>query len=243
MIKTNLAVLMAERGLKIADVYEATGISKTTLMAISENTGKGIQYETVDKLCNYLEVSPSDFFVYAPYIFNIFDSSFNKAVGGSEYSHNLFCNIKKGESESNFDIGLFFTDGTNSDVSGDLLDDYYKDLSNYDLVIMFLFQHDNASFLKFYNSLQTQFKTTVKQDLFSAAINQINLGNITDVESMDNEKSVHISRPLSSLIKDKKTINVLFALSDDIVPGSGDECSNVYVEKVLKVKGEKILLK
>lgn len=69
MIKTNLAVLMAERGLKIADVYEATGISKTTLMAISENTGKGIQYETIDKLCNFLNVSPKDFFVYAPYIF------------------------------------------------------------------------------------------------------------------------------------------------------------------------------
>lgn len=60
---------MAERGLKIADVYEATGISKTTLMAISENTGKGIQYETMDKLCNFLNVSPKDFFVYAPYIF------------------------------------------------------------------------------------------------------------------------------------------------------------------------------
>ncbi len=28
MIKSNLAVLMAERGLKIADVYNDTGISK-----------------------------------------------------------------------------------------------------------------------------------------------------------------------------------------------------------------------
>ncbi|HHJ8663579.1 TPA: helix-turn-helix domain-containing protein, partial [Streptococcus pyogenes] len=43
---------MAERGLKIADVYEDTGISKTTLMALSENTGKGVQFDTVDKLCN-----------------------------------------------------------------------------------------------------------------------------------------------------------------------------------------------
>lgn len=73
MIKTNLAVLMAERGLKIADVYEATGISKTTLMAISENTGKGIQYETIDKLCNFFNVSPEKFFVYSPYIFKFHD--------------------------------------------------------------------------------------------------------------------------------------------------------------------------
>ena len=64
---------MAERGLKIADVYEATGISKTTLMAISENTGKGIQYETIDKLCNFFNVSPEKFFVYSPYIFKFHD--------------------------------------------------------------------------------------------------------------------------------------------------------------------------
>ena len=56
MIKTNFAVLMAERGLKIADVYEDTGISKTTLMTLSENTGKGVQFDTVDKLCNYLGI-------------------------------------------------------------------------------------------------------------------------------------------------------------------------------------------
>ena len=70
MIKTNLAVLMAERGLKISDVYEATGISKTTLMAISDNTGKGIQYETMDKLCDFFNITPEQFFIYSPYNFN-----------------------------------------------------------------------------------------------------------------------------------------------------------------------------
>lgn len=82
MILCNLSVLMAERGLKIADVYEKTGISKTTLMALSENKGKGVQFETVDKLCNFLQVTPSDFFVYSPYMFyvsrGIFVSGRNK---------------------------------------------------------------------------------------------------------------------------------------------------------------------
>lgn len=76
MIKTNLAVLMAERGLKIADVYKATGISKTTLMAISENNGKGIQYETMDKLCNYFGVTPAEFFSYAPYMFKFYMTTY-----------------------------------------------------------------------------------------------------------------------------------------------------------------------
>lgn len=61
---------MAERGLKISDVYEATGISKTTLMAISDNTGKGIQYETMDKLCDFFNITPEQFFIYSPYNFN-----------------------------------------------------------------------------------------------------------------------------------------------------------------------------
>ncbi|MEJ7164959.1 helix-turn-helix transcriptional regulator [Staphylococcus capitis] len=68
MIQSRLSVLMAERGLKISDLYEETGISKTTLMAIAENTGKGVQYDTVDKLCNFLGVTPCEFFEYSPYL-------------------------------------------------------------------------------------------------------------------------------------------------------------------------------
>lgn len=71
MIQSNLAVLMAQRGLKISDLYEETGISKTTLMSISENTSKGIQYETVDKLCNFFGVSLSEFFIYSPFRFKV----------------------------------------------------------------------------------------------------------------------------------------------------------------------------
>lgn len=63
-MKNKLAVLMAERGLKIADLYRDTGISKTTLMQIANNTGKGIQYETLEKLLDYFDISPNDFFGY-----------------------------------------------------------------------------------------------------------------------------------------------------------------------------------
>lgn len=55
-MKSKLAVLMAERGLKIADLYRDTGISKTTLMQIANNTGKGIQYRTLEKLLDYFDV-------------------------------------------------------------------------------------------------------------------------------------------------------------------------------------------
>ncbi|ULG71923.1 helix-turn-helix domain-containing protein [Macrococcus brunensis] len=73
MIKTNLSILMAERGYKIAELHEATGISKTTLMALADNTGKGLQFDTVDKLCNFLGVTPCEFFGYAPYLISIIE--------------------------------------------------------------------------------------------------------------------------------------------------------------------------
>ncbi|MDK6856152.1 helix-turn-helix domain-containing protein [Aerococcus sanguinicola] len=69
MIRNRLSILMAERDLKIADMHELTGISKTTLTALADNKGKGVQYDTVDKICNVLGVTPSDFFAYEPYIF------------------------------------------------------------------------------------------------------------------------------------------------------------------------------
>ncbi|TDM23480.1 helix-turn-helix domain-containing protein [Macrococcoides canis] len=68
MLKSNLSVLMAERGMKIADLHEKTNISKTTLMALADNTGKGVQFDTVDKLCVFFGVTPKEFFSYSPYI-------------------------------------------------------------------------------------------------------------------------------------------------------------------------------
>ncbi|HCU8113036.1 TPA: helix-turn-helix transcriptional regulator, partial [Staphylococcus aureus] len=78
MIQSRLSVLMAERGLKISDLYEETGISKTTLMAVAENTGKGVQFDTVDKLCNFLGVTPCEFFDYSPYIVETKKSNFSE---------------------------------------------------------------------------------------------------------------------------------------------------------------------
>lgn len=69
MIRTNLSVLLAERGLKAKKVSRDTGISQTTLTSLVNNTGKGIQFDTIDTLCRYLGVSPEEFFEYYPFRF------------------------------------------------------------------------------------------------------------------------------------------------------------------------------
>lgn len=58
MIRCNLSILMAERGLKVTTVSKETGLSRTTLTALVNNRSTGIQLDTVEILCKYLKVSP-----------------------------------------------------------------------------------------------------------------------------------------------------------------------------------------
>lgn len=64
MIKCNLAVLMAERGVNIQNVADATGMSRTTISALVNENGKGIQFETMNGICEYLEVTPGQLFTH-----------------------------------------------------------------------------------------------------------------------------------------------------------------------------------
>ena len=75
MIKCNLAVLLAERNLRISDLSKRTGISRTTLTALTHNQGKGIQFDTFDSICSVLKVSPGDLFIHEPleYQFDIIE--------------------------------------------------------------------------------------------------------------------------------------------------------------------------
>ena len=79
MLKCNLAVLLAERNLKITKVSRDTGISRTTLTSLANNYSQGIQFETLDTLCAYLKITPADFFCYSPFKVLV---KVEKAVGG-----------------------------------------------------------------------------------------------------------------------------------------------------------------
>lgn len=66
MVRCNLAILLAERNLKITLVSNETGISRTTLTSLANNYSKGIQFETLNTLCNYLKVTPNQLLSYLP---------------------------------------------------------------------------------------------------------------------------------------------------------------------------------
>ncbi|WP_081467767.1 helix-turn-helix domain-containing protein [Lentilactobacillus kisonensis] len=60
MLRNTLSLILVERQLRITKVSNDTGISRTTLTALSQNSNKMIQMETINTLCNYLKLSPSD---------------------------------------------------------------------------------------------------------------------------------------------------------------------------------------
>lgn len=66
MIRNKLSVLLAERGIKATKVSNDTGIARSTLSKITNNSSEKIDYSTINTLCRYLKITPCDFFEYAP---------------------------------------------------------------------------------------------------------------------------------------------------------------------------------
>ena len=62
MIKSNLPVLLAERRLKVADLIRMTDISKSTMHKIYNDQTTRIDFETIDKICEALDVQVGDLF-------------------------------------------------------------------------------------------------------------------------------------------------------------------------------------
>ena len=78
MILSRLKILMAERDLKVSQVANDTGLSRTTLTALSNNTLKGIRLDTINTLCQYMNISTNDFFDYLPFDFEVISNSDSK---------------------------------------------------------------------------------------------------------------------------------------------------------------------
>lgn len=66
LIRCNLSILLAERNLKITKVSNDTGISRTTLTSLANNYSQGIQFDTINTLCNYLKIGPEQLISYIP---------------------------------------------------------------------------------------------------------------------------------------------------------------------------------
>lgn len=61
-MKNKLSAILGEKRLKVSDVHEATQISRTTLHALYHEKTENPDTKTVMKLCDFLKITPNDFF-------------------------------------------------------------------------------------------------------------------------------------------------------------------------------------
>ena len=139
MIICNLAVLLAERKLKISKVAADTGISRTTLTVLYHNTGKGVQFDTANSLCIYLDVSMSELFTVVPIDFSVESCSVSLKLpweddGYSKVSFTLKVASKnrtefpyiKGRIDGNIEVTFDATQDANSAEENEFLSNALK---------------------------------------------------------------------------------------------------------------------
>lgn len=79
MIRNRLKELMVERGLKASRVAnDIKSLSRNTINSTANNNGKMIQLETINLLCQYLGVTPAEFFEYLPFDVSVVVNSDNE---------------------------------------------------------------------------------------------------------------------------------------------------------------------
>ena len=102
MIVCNLETILKERHLKISKVSADTKISRTTLAALCNNAGKGVQFDTMNTLCMYLNIKPNQFFTAIP---------FDISVASVKWMDS----VNDGELPDQAEIELLYTDRTRNE--------------------------------------------------------------------------------------------------------------------------------
>ena len=59
-IRVRLAVVMAERNVKSKDLAEFVGITESNLSLLKQGKVKGVRFDTLEKICDYLDCEPGD---------------------------------------------------------------------------------------------------------------------------------------------------------------------------------------
>lgn len=65
-MRNNLSKILGERLLKVSDIHDSTGISRSTLTHFYYQRATNIQLETLTKICDYLQIPLSELIEYQP---------------------------------------------------------------------------------------------------------------------------------------------------------------------------------
>lgn len=115
MIRNKLSLLLAERGIKATKVANDTGIARSTLSKINNNSSEKIDYSTINTLCRYLQITPCDFFEYVPFDVDFFVDIGNQPLyapdeGLPTFKIEAFLNIEDNSGKRSFEYEGFLED-------------------------------------------------------------------------------------------------------------------------------------
>ena len=66
MIKNRLSIVLGEQRMRVSELSKLTGISQNALNKIYHNKSKGIDFDTLNKLCNTLQINSQELFEFTP---------------------------------------------------------------------------------------------------------------------------------------------------------------------------------
>jgi putative transcriptional regulator len=64
MIRVRLDYLLLDRGIKLKDLEEKTGLALNNLSILKTNKAKAIRFSTLEAICRALDCSPGDLIEY-----------------------------------------------------------------------------------------------------------------------------------------------------------------------------------
>jgi len=66
MITNKLSEIAGRKRIKIAEISRMTGIGYSTVQRLYNNEVGRIEFDVLDKLCNFLQCTPNDIFEFTP---------------------------------------------------------------------------------------------------------------------------------------------------------------------------------
>lgn len=166
MVRCNLTILLAERNLKITQVSKDTGISRTTLTYLANNYSKGIQYDTLNTLCTYLNITPGKLISHIPIEIN----KLHLFISG-ENNENLELEIEiisKGEARSFELYGQLSNTITDGILTGLEVDIYLFDPDGDEDI-----ESENKYIQKVFSSLPLPFLKDLEQNIIFDIIHDL----------------------------------------------------------------------
>ena len=65
-IVVQLDVMLARRKVKSRDLAEFVGITEANMSLLKQGKVKGVRFETLEKICEYLQCQPGELLVFLP---------------------------------------------------------------------------------------------------------------------------------------------------------------------------------